>query len=492
LILANLLAAPPDQVEQSVITELQTSIGTLGQARRSILVEIQNRFPRYEEFVNPQVPGFDALQDHLGPQEALIVIYPAADKTYIWSISRGKPLAFAIAASGRSDLAKMAAKLRRTLAPVPGTLGDVPDFDLALAYKLFVTLLKPVERVWKSAPDLVVVAAAPLGTIPFAVLPTQPARLAPDEKTLFAAYRKVPWLIRKHSLMRLPSVSSLATLRSLPPGNPERRTFAGFGDHYFNNRQMRQAAQEQPVKSAPLASRGGRLKVRGIRVAQSDTLDNPTIISSHIGMLSRLPDTAEEINGIAATLGADPRQDIYLGARAAESRVKNMDLSNRKVIAFATHGLVAGDLDGLDQPALALSGPDVTNDSEDGLLTADEILNLKLNADWIVLSACNTGAAQGAGAEAVSGLGRAFFYAGSRALLVSMWPVETTSAKMLTTGLFRFQEQSPGLSRAQSLQKSILHLLDSKTLTDASSGQTIAAYAHPFFWAPFIVVGDGG
>lgn len=492
LIMANLLAAPPGQVGQNVIPDLQASIASLGQARKAILDEIQNRFPRYEEFVNPQVPGFNSLQRHLKTDEAMVVIYPAAARTYIWSLSLQSPVAFAIAPLGRDALKKKTRRLRQTLSPVPGTLGDIPDYDLNLAHELYATLLKPVAPAWKSAGDLIVVAAAPLGTIPFAVLPTMPVHLAPDEKILFAAYRKVPWLIRKHSLTRLPSVSSLVTLRSLPPGNPERRTFAGFGDPYFNSRQMQQAAREQSVESTQLVSRGGRLKVRGIRVAESDTLDSATMVSSQIGMLSRLPDTAEEITGIAAMLGADPSRDIYLGLRATESRVKKMDLSNRKVIAFATHGLVPGDLDGLDQPALALSGPEVTRGSEDGLLTVAEILELKLNADWIVLSACNTGAAQGAGAEAVSGLGRAFFYAGSRALLVSMWPVETTSAKILTTGLFQFQEQDPGLSRAKSLRKSILHLLDRKTLVEAPSGQTIAAYAHPFFWAPFIVVGDGG
>ena len=70
-----------------------------------------------------------------------------------------------------------------------------------------------------------------------------------------------------------------------------------------------------------------------------------------------------------------------------------------------------------------------------------EIMKLKMNADWVVLSACNTGAADGAGAEAVSGLGRAFFYAGTRAILVSMWPVETTSARNLLTRLFQYQKQ---------------------------------------------------
>ena len=168
-----------------------------------------------------------------------------------------------------------------------------------------------------------------------------------------------------------------------------------------------------------------------------------------------------------------------------------MDLSNRKVIAFATHALIPGDLDGLHQPALALSAPSITGNEEDGLLTMDEVLKLKLNADWVVLSACNTGAAAGEGAEALSGLGRAFFYAGTRSILASMWPVETTSAYKLTTGIFKNQMDDVKMTRAKALQKSIVDLIDGPGLIAESTGKTVASYAHPLFWAPFILVGDG-
>ena len=120
-----------------------------------------------------------------------------------------------------------------------------------------------------------------------------------------------------------------------------------------------------------------------------------------------------------------------------ETAIKKMPLDRYRIVHFATHGLVPGDLNGLYEPALALTPGHLSGDDEDGLLTMSEILGLKLDADWVVLSACNTAAAEGKGAEAVSGLGRAFFYAGTRALLVSNWPVETTSAKALTTDLFR-------------------------------------------------------
>ena len=189
-----------------------------------------------------------------------------------------------------------------------------------------------------------------------------------------------------------------------------------------------------------------------------------------------------------------------------------MDLSDRKVIVFATHGLVAGDLDGLAQPALALSAPDVAKVEGDGLLTMGEIMGLKLDADWVVLSACNTGAGDGKGAEAVSGLGRAFFYAGARALLVSNWPVETNSARFLTTQLFKLQAGDQSLDRARALRRTMLRAIDDGGLRHggalaqrgvkvggkAPSGRTIKpgelvySYAHPILWAPFTLVGDPG
>ena len=163
--------------------------------------------------------------------------------------------------------------------------------------------------------------------------------------------------------------------------------------------------------------------------------------------------------------------------------------SDRRVIAFATHGLVPGDLNGLTQPALALSAPQVDGD---GLLTMDEVLGLKLNADWVMLSACNTAAGKGAGTEALSGLGRAFFYAGTRALLPSNWPVETRSARLLTIDLFHRQAKDPGLTRAEGLRRAELALVDGPGFMDRASGKTVFSYAHPIFWAPFSLVGDGG
>jgi CHAT domain-containing protein len=490
--LSDALAFPTDQRNPQSLAELKSSLDSLSTARQTILDEIEWRFPKYADLIHPKTPDFITVQANLKPNEAMIVLYPSQEKIYAWGIPEKGDVAFAVVPLGKDDLQEKALRLRQTLSPVPKTFGKIPEFNVDLAYDLYSYLLKPIEAGWKSADDLIIVSPGPLGQIPFSLFPTEPFQPNPEEELLFEHYREAPWLIKNFSLTRLPSVSSLITLRNIPEGEPDRKAFLGFGDPYFNIEQMKEDLgvnrnRDCEVSNRLISQRG----VRALFATGANTLDNEELISSHIGMLSRLPDTAEEITVIAEALEADLTQDIFLGEKATERQVKRMDMSDRKVVAFATHGLIPGDLDGLDQPALALCSPDVAQDDEDGLLTMGEILKLKMNADWVVLSACNSGAAGGKGTEAISGLGRAFFYAGSRALLVTMWPVETTSAKKLTTVLFLFQKNDPALSKARALQKSMLDLMEKGVLKDGKSGKLVASYAHPFFWAPFIIVGDG-
>ncbi|MGD2187128.1 MAG: CHAT domain-containing protein, partial [Desulfobacterales bacterium] len=469
-ILSDTLAAPEDQREPAAIENLKEKLDTLGRARQSLLAEIRKQFPKYSDFTNPQPATIAMVKKNLQPHEALISIYTTDTHSYVWAISSEGEVKFSKSNLGQKKITSIVNQLRKAIAPDARVLGDIPAFDTEQAYGLYEALLKPVASAWQDATDLIIVAHGPLGQLPFAILPTAAVKRK-DADLLFANYRDVPWLIRKVSITRQPSVSSFVSLRSLPQGSPERKAFAGFGDPFFNLQQLAQAKTQKQVPKTSVAGLQKQLQVRGIRITDTGNLDNDTITSSHLGMLNRLPDTAEEINSIASALEADPHADVFVGQRASEYLVKTMDLSDRRVIAFATHALVPGDLDGLDQPALALCAPQVTGEKEDGLLTLGEILRLKLNADWVVLSACNTGAAEGAGAEAVSGLGRAFFYAGSRALLVSMWPVETTSARQLTSGLFEYQKQDQTLSRAAALRQSILALIDGPGIKDPASGK---------------------
>lgn len=500
--LSNVMAIPTDQQSREGVRQVKENIVTLTRADISLQNEINRRFPKYADFINPKPVSAPELQMVLRPGETLLSIYTIDDKTFVWAIPQQGRILFHAAPLGRKELEKNVKDLRKSLDANPTTLGDIPDFDTALAYHLYAELLKPVEMGWKNATDLIVATSGPLGQVPLYLLPTDPVDPEVEKDLLFSRYRSIPWLIRKVSVTSVPSVSSLVSLRTIPAGDPKRKEFIGFGDPVFSKAQMAQiplqAASndtliEKEKGTMPLiASRGIKVKVRGIRISEKGNLDKAEIISSQLSQLQRLPETAVEIRSIAQVLNADMERDVFLGKEVTEHRIKTMDLTDRKIIAFATHALVPGDLDGLDQPALALSTPDVTGEKEDGLLTMGKILKLKLNADWVILSACNSGASNGAGQEAVSGLGRAFFYAGTRSLLVTLWPVETTSAKKLVTGMFEEQKTDDALSRSQALRKSMLHLMNDKNFVDETTGKIVASYAHPLFWAPFTIVGESG
>src|ERR1700726_3719123 len=177
--------------------------------------------------------------------------------------------------------------------------------------------------------------------------------------------------------------------------------------------------------------------------------------------LPQLPGTRAEVQAIANSLGARSG-DIKLGLAATETAVKTAKLDQYRIVYFATHGLVSGDVEQFSkaraEPALALTIPDNPTELDDGLLQASEIAQLKLNADWVVLSACNTIAGDRPGAEALSGLARAFFYAGARSLVVSHWEVDSEATVQLMTTTF--QASVRDLSHAEALQESMLAMID--------------------------------
>jgi CHAT domain-containing protein len=305
---------------------------------------------------------------------------------------------------------------------------------------------------------------------------------------LFASYRNAPWLARAHAVSMIPSTASLVTLRHLPPGSPRRERLIGFGDPYFNAQEAAEAEKPADRESVQLASVAA---TRGVPFQTRAAPHPADVEQTDFAMLPRLPDTRLELYAMARALDVDPAKALFLGKAANERNVETMDLSSYRIVAFATHGLVPGDLDGLTQPALALTAPEVAGVGGDGLLTLEKILPLKLDADWVVLSACNTAAGAGAGAEAASGLGRAFFYAGTRALLVTNWSVHSASARELISDLFRRQSADPHLPRAEALRQAMMAMLDGPGFMD-SAGKTVFTYAHPLFWAPYSIMGDGG
>ena len=484
-ILKTLLAAAPAQQLPSVIAQMRKDVEDLGRERSGIKAQIEKRFPEYAELVDPKPVSTTQVQSVLRVGETLISIYLGEEAAFVWAVPKSGNVVMASVPLTLSQVATTVTQLRKALDPAVSNIFRIPAFDLAAAGKLYEQLLKPVESAWKgTSQHLLVVPHGPLGQLPFALLPTSIDKPIAKGDVPFEEYKTVPWLIRQAALTQLPSVTALTTLRKTVQPKGERRMYLGIGDPFFSKAQAEKSMQVAAATSATdTATRGMPIRLRN--APQTNGID-----SAELAQLPRLPDTEDEINGIAKTLGADMAKDVLLHRAANENTVKTMNLTDRRIIHFATHGLIPGELNGLTQPALALSSPEVTGGEGDGLLTMDEVLALKLNADWVVLSACNTASGDGAGHEAVSGLGRAFFYAGARALLVSNWPVESVAASLLMTDLFKRYASADPRAKADNLRQAMLNLLDGPGFIIPQTGKSGFAYAHPLFWAPFVLVGD--
>ncbi len=465
---------------QETTSNLRAQIDDLRTARAAIADDLKARYPQYADLRNPQPPDRLTIQRVLGSDEALLSFYFTENRGLVFVVPKSGPVTLVDAGLSRRLLAARIEPLRAALVPDAVTVGDIPTFDLDIAWSLYRDLLGPARQVLKGASHLVTVNHAAMGQLPLAVLPTEKPHPLPDDELLFAQYRKVPWLVRRWSSTVVPSEAAFVAGRSTPAPRRTRRELVAFGDPVFGSDRTENVTVASSVPH----------KTRGLQLRRRSAPATVTLRRAGLSDLPPLPDTRDEVEAIAVTLEADLAQDIFLGEKASEGNVKSMDLSERRIVVFATHGLMPGDLDGLGEPALALAAPRFDPSGEDGLLTLSEILSLRLDADLVVLSACSTAAGDGAGADAISGLARGFLYAGTRSLLVSGWPVETSSARLLTTALFERQKKA-GSNSPEALRRASLELIEAGTYR-LPDGQAVFSYAHPLFWAPFLIVGNSG
>ena len=460
-LLVQAVSRPQGERSEAEELGLRDRLAAADRAIAQVEARFRGEFPDYAALAFPAAWSFTDVQGLLAPDEALISYLTSPLGTYLWIVTKGA-VRFQRVAVNQSTLAE---KIKRLRQPLDATnivsVANIRPFDAALAHELYETLLAPAEDMLAGVHHLMIVPHGPLEGLPFAVLV---GKAPPGPLATWKDYQDVDWLARRFALTTLPSVGALESLRSRHKGQAGSQPFIGFGDPLLDG---------HPAEAEEAASRGSLF-----RAGASGLLADPATVRQ----LPPLPDTAGELLTMATELGGDSGS-VYLQERATERRVKTMDLTQVRVLAFATHGLVAGDIGQLGEPALVLTPPAEGTAEDDGLLTASEVASLRLNADWVVLSACNTAAPDGEpGAKGLSGLARAFFYAGARALLVSHWPVVSAAAAAITTGAARELEKDPGIGRAEALRRAMLTLADDRTRP---------YYAHPLFWAPFTIVGEG-
>ena len=474
---------------------------------------LANDFPDHVALASPAPVSVAEVQAQLGADEALVLFFdtdarfgPLLEETFIWVVTRAQ-VRWVDSELGTAGLSREVAALRCGLdasawdaggtqrcASLLGIgLDKVPrdndplPFDHARAHALYKALFGQVEDLIKGK-HLLIVPSGPLTQLPLQVLVT-----TPPEKT---DQRAIAWLARSHAITVLPAVSSLKALRRVarPSGAP--KPMIGFvnplldGDQshlqwgvYY--KQQAQLARDKQACALASTQRVAVLRAARTGIAPIATRDARVANLAHLKMQTPLPETADELCAVGRALGVDSA-DMRIGARASEREVKALSesgaLAQYRIVHFATHGALAGQLLGTSEPGLLLTPPDTATSEDDGYLSASEVAGLKLDADWVILSACNTAAGGASDAEALSGLARAFIYAQARALLVSHWAVDSDATVGLITGTVDAMTSDPRIGRAEALRRAMLALID--------KGEP--HQAHPYFWAPFVVVGEGG
>ena len=394
------------------------------------------------------------VQELLRPKEALLTFFAGTERSYGFVVQRGAVTGFDVPLSRRRTVEMVTALRTSAQLDVSGADVKIPPFDLAGANTLYADLLKPAESLLKDTEELVIAPSVPLLSLPFEMLVTTPGVAVAG-----GDYSKVPFLIRRFEVSYVPAVQTFVDLRHIKAASRADRPFLGFGD-------FRPSTHDQLAASFPP--------------------DRCKTDLEGVASLGPLPGTHDEILSVGQLLGAH-LDEMILGADFTKERFLSYDLRHYRVLHLATHALLPSELHCRTEPSILMSNPSGASDAAGAFLGVDEVLKLQLDADLVILSACNTAGPSGSGAaESLSGLARAFFFAGTRGLLVTHWSVEDNSAKLIVT--HTMASLSGGARRVDTstaLRAAKLEMLD------GDNGRYGKLFTHPFAWAPFVLIGDG-
>jgi len=425
------------------------------------------RYPKYAELAHPAVVDAASAPRVLRPGEVLLEYFITGDVSAVWVVRPGRAVELRRLPAAAADVSALAARLRAQLAdaravPIanPQAPAAAAGFDVKVAHDLYRDLMEPVQADLAGAKTVFIVPHGPLLTLPFEAL-VEDAGAAPR------------YVGGTYAVAYVQSASLLALLRKEPrtPAAP-RKPFLAFADPVYSPSESdaRGMPMNRGADEIAAAERGAATGLAGVQ-------------------LGRLPFTGDEARKIGELFGAtEAGGDLYLRARAQETVVKQLsesgDLAKYRYVHFATHGLLGNEIPGArSEPALVLSL--VGDPKDDGFLQMSEVLNLRLNADLVVLSACQTGLGEQVRGEGLIGLTRAFMYAGTPTVVVSLWSVSDPATAALMVEFYRGLKD--GLSKGEALRRA-KETLRTQGYRDGSG--RLRSGASPYLWAPFILVGD--
>lgn len=275
--------------------------------------EILAKFPEYANLINPGPASLSEAAAALSDDEALITFLAKDTYTLVWAVNHTGAVSFARVPVSGSDLARRVAQLRQSVVPKGETLGDITTFDVSTSYALFRDLLEPVQSGWDKSSNLLIVPHGALGQLPFALLVTEDAELPTPtaDGVLFSDYRDIPWLIKRVTLARYPSVNALITLRQSTKRQRGPRVLIAFADPYFSPEQI-------PDESPHTLAQANMGALRRVSLRRRKTVDTRGLASATLSNLPRLPETADEVRGIMRALKAEATSSVFTGTQANE------------------------------------------------------------------------------------------------------------------------------------------------------------------------------
>jgi CHAT domain-containing protein len=404
---------------------------------------LQAASPNFGQLVQQVVSAKDVFAA-LHEKEAFAAIMLGTDTGWTFALRDGR-ITVAPVEGGSKAVAALVSQVRKSM---DAEQEPPPPFDIASDQALYKLVLGGVAPALQGATSLSVAPSGPMLALPFGVLLSGPAQ----QDDLAHA----PWLVRDFTIEHVPAPANFISLRKLAGTSRAAKPWFGFGDFH-------PVTLAQAERSYPPAACGDSAKL--------------------LAELPPLPGAQIELTAVRQLTGASPADEL-LGAAFTAAAVEKADLKQYRVLHFATHALLPTDLRCQTEPALVTSDPAGALDATGALLTASDVAGINLDADAIILSACNTGGGGTLSGESLTGLARSFFYAGARALLVTHWSVNdrTTAYLVALTLQGANKDRSQGLAGA-------LAVAQRRILGDAKG--ELAVQAHPFYWAALAVIGEG-
>ena len=445
---------PSTQIDRAALAKIDAEIAKTQAARADADSAAQAASPDYAQLVSKEASVAD-VQRVLAPHEGLVSFVVGGAVTFGILVEKNRVAEYRIALSP-DELAEAVAQLRATIVPSEQN-GEaiLPVFDVAAAHALYEKLFGAVADRLDALERLVIVPSGALTSLPLEVLVTDPTPPVTNGN-----YKNVPFLIKKLAINYMPAPQTLVVLRNNTKPSTAPNPYIGFGD-------FKPASREQIAASYP---------------PDRCTRDFLSLVD-----LPPLPGTRKEIDAVGKLVFHVPPDDMVLGADFTKARLTSMDLTKYRIVHLATHALLPSELRCRQEPLIALSADPSAPDASSAFLGLSEILSLKLDADLVLLSACNTAGPGTAGTgDSLSGLAKAFFFAGARGLMVTHWELEDTAGPVLTA--LTLSPWGAARDSVEDLRRAKLYML---VALGSKPGPGFAFFTHPFAWAPFVLIGDG-